>query len=231
MAVSFSRDRFTFAAIGLLMIVLVATGTIMGQSGKNVIRRPQPASTPDPEPVEPIKPAQPKEKPKPSFIIDVVADTSLGVYSMYARPESMQAWTVHRLRTSILLDIHDSGKGSRGDAIKIAKGGSDIYVLWMQIRESSYSGSPSMSGSLQDVSVYFELFSPTTGKTKTAGTIPLNALNRTAAPVSTIGRSCHQGVYGNEYYVLQASLEAAERVMSTLNIPIPADCTQPIPGT
>lgn len=216
------RSYWIVAAFKILVITLVVAGVMMAQAGRHIPKGPEPT----PAPVStPSQVYEPKAPPKPSFVLKVVSDLPFGVYQIFPKPELMPEWAIERLRTSMLLDVRDGGIVNRRDAVKQAKGETEAYVIWLQLQEDSFGAAGNRPGA-GEVSIYYEILSPVTGKTKTMGTIGLNreSINGRPPTSSTIVRSCHQGVYGNDFILLQASLVAAERVMASFNIPIPPDC-------
>jgi hypothetical protein len=104
---------------------------------------------------------------------------------------------------------------SRADAIRKAKEGADVYVVWLQLKPNNFSGRTGPYDDPYNVFVTYSVFAPTTGKQATSGnTFPEAYRNkRVRVPTSTTD---------GDYSLNQAARGAAERILdhfhvSTLN--------------
>lgn len=207
----------------LIFFCILLAAAVCAQSGR---RAPQtPTAQPAPEPV-PADAPKIRAPVKPLFFLRVISDIPMELYRAFPKPEWMRSWTVERLRDSLLLDTTDGGLGNRTEAIRTAKNETDVYVVLLQLQMDSFSRLPPnvsvKSGEVWiDVTVYF----PKTGKVKYSRRVRLNEDRRVTGPIG-IGTTCHRGVYGNDFILLQASLETAEAVMYSFNLPIPRDCSR-----
>ncbi len=215
---------YFLTANGVFMVLAIIGLSVVGstaQSGRSVPKRPQtvPVSTPEPTPI-------PKQKPTPEFIVKVIANIWQDSYYAFPFPEKMHPWVLERLRKTSLLDVRNGGKATRPDAIKQAKAETEIYIVLLELDDDpmgrpDIAGRPAAGQSWISVSIYL----PSTGKLKASKRIILNEeLRRNTNVPPPIVRACHPGIYGNDALLLEASIKAAEYVMSSFNIPIPPGC-------
>ena len=205
----------------VLTLLVFTTMTMNAQAGRKVpkVSSPPPVPAPTPEPIIATKPP-----PKPDFTLKVIADIQQTAFYAFPRPENMQTWVVERLRKSSLLDVRDGGKANRRDAINQAKSEAEAYVVLLQLEDDDF-GRPDIAGRVRAGQVWINVsvLSPVTGKMKHSRKIVLNEeLRSTTLP--TVIRPCHAGVYGNDYYLLEASMKAAEYLMLAFNIPVAPAC-------
>ena len=207
-------------ALVLTVFVFSAAGT-NAQAGRKVpkVSSPPPAPTATPEPVTRSTPP-----PKPDFTLKVIADIQPNAFYAFPMPERMQAWVVERLRKSSLLDVRDGGKANRRDAINQARSEAEAYVVLLQLEDDDF-GRQDIAGRVRAGQVWINVsvLSPVTGKTKHSRKIVLNEELRTSTLPKVI-RPCLAGVYGNDVYLLEASLKAAEYVMQAFSVPVPPGC-------
>lgn len=204
--------------VGIAIIVAAAVG-VGGQSGRSIPKRPQAVQVATPEPTPLAKP-----KPTPLVSVKVISDIQANAYYAFPKPEFMHEWALERLKRSPLLNVSDGGFANRRDAIKQAEKETEAYVVMLQLEDDPF-GRADIAGrpAAGQVWIFVSVLSPRTGKTKDTKRITLNKELRSGLPPSIV-RTCRTGIFGNDYLLLEASLEAAEYVMSSFGIPIPPDC-------
>ena len=107
---------------------------------------------------------------------------------------------------------------NRKQAIDIAKASSDTYVVWFELEVDMAYRDRSGMGSVppQYLTVRFELYTPTTGKTKTSGQIYQRPQGPGGLPIPGPGTG-GSAVYSLGY----AGREMADRVLATLGVARP----------
>lgn len=201
-------------------IIALAGVSSLAQSGRSIPKRPQTVAVPTPEPTPLVRP-----KPKPDFNVKVVIEITHSVSFIFPMPERMQTWFMERLEQTPLLDVRGAIDANRRDAINLAEKETDTHVIWLQLENDPFGApNPVSQPASGQVWINLSIFSPVTGKTKFSRKIVLNQNTSGGVGTSKVIRSCHGGVYGNDYLLLEASLVAAESVMMAFNIPIPPDC-------
>ena len=104
---------------------------------------------------------------------------------------------------------------NRKQAIDLAKASPYTYILWFELELDSTYNDRSGSGNVppQYLSVRFEMYTPTTGKTKTSGHIYQRPQGPGGLPLPGPGTS------GSALYSLgYAGREMADRVLDTLGV-------------
>lgn len=127
------------------------------------------------------------------------------------------------MRDSSLLNVRDGGFENRRDAIKKAEKETDTYVVLLQL-ESSPGGIEAAKPAAGQVSINLSILSPGTGKMKYNRRLTLNEALRDPKIPPPIVRRCYPGIIGNDALLLEATIKAAEYVMSSFGIPIPPGC-------
>jgi hypothetical protein len=102
---------------------------------------------------------------------------------------------------------------NRKEAIDIAKASADTYVVWFELEADSNYNSGGGMGSVppQYLTVRFEMYTPTTGKTKTSGHI-YSGLGTGGLPIPGSGRQLRSLFAG------YAGREMADRVLDNLGV-------------
>ncbi|CAN5321746.1 hypothetical protein BH10ACI2_BH10ACI2_17270 [soil metagenome] len=208
----------------VLAIMELAVAVSVAQSGRNIPKRPQtapdPVATPEPPPVA-------KPRPTPLVSVRVIADIQPDNYFAFPKPEYMLNWAIDRMRNSSLINVRDGGFENRRDAINQAEKETDTYVVLLQLEVDQFSQVPMASRpAAGQVWIYLDVLSPGTGKMKYNKRIVLNEERRDPKIPPPIVRRCYPGIFGNDALLLDASIKAAEYVMSSFSIPIPPDCPQ-----
>lgn len=211
--------RIALAAAACFMFGAYA---VMSQAGRKLpqSKSAPPKSEPTPSPTpEPAKPA------KPQFTLKVVRDIHQTLYLSFPFPEHMQEWAVGRFRRSPLLSVSAGGQTNHSEAVKLAKGETEAYVVWLQLEEDPLvkqqpSGRHAPAG--QD-RINFSIMAPVTGKTTYSGVVFLAQSSR-GVGVRTTQSLCYPGIRDDDYLLLEASLEAAARIMEYLKVPVSSAC-------
>jgi hypothetical protein len=204
------------AAFSVCVLLLLSSVTIsQAQSGRRPPKRPA-----SPDPLQP-KPAEPPIKPPsendsaPKIPIKVVWNLSyIGTTPMYSR--TVQEACLERLSQSGSVRATTAAdEMNRKEASDLAKASTDTYVVWFELEPDSVYGNRGAIGSVppQYLTVRFEVYTPTTGKTKTGGHIYQRPQGPGGLPLPGPGTS------GSAIYSLRyAGREMADRVLATLGI-------------
>lgn len=223
-----NQTKFNKSFLFWLFVCLlfsVSLISINAQSGRRVVIPPPTKTEPTPEP-SPTPEPKPKEDIKPEFSIIVVSNvrSSMNTMSTFRNPENTYSWVLDRMRSSTHLEVQYGGEATMKKATEMAKNSTDSYVLLVELSEDSFA-SPTVGNRPVTQGQYwldFSLFSPITGKAKTRGRADL----RPELLRGTIGgrsrRYCFSTLTDNDYLLLEASYEVAERAMNGLNILFPA---------
>lgn len=209
--------------LAVSLLIILAGGSALAQSGRRQKEVPSPA--PSPEAEKPQATPAPKPAPQPQISLLVVTDISQSLYLSVPFPEKVQTWVTQRLRDSAALSVAAGESSNRSEAVKRAKASKETFVLFIKVDQMN-SGVSAGRTNTDDVSISFSVFAPETGKSKYSGTVYLNE----RGGLARIGRVrrvpvCYPGVRGDELLLLEASLEVASRVMSSLGVTAPPICT------
>jgi hypothetical protein len=213
------RIRIPFVAAALLI-----TGVIVavGQSGRRTPARQgtPPVAEPSPSPAP-----SPVKTTIPQYSLKVMIDIPLDSYTTFPFPERMQDWAVGRLQKSSLLKVTVAEPGNRSQATKQAKAETETLIVWLGLDENPFAGSDQTGHRRvsSQVSINLSILAPGSGKPKYSSRIFLGQHARGIGGTE-VDRRCYPGVRGDDYLLLQASLEAAARVMNHLNVPVTSGC-------
>ena len=204
--------RPTAAFLGLLLLLGVAS-VAQAQSGR---RPPKPPKSPDSIPSKQEEPpitAPSKQDSAPKIPVKVVWDLyAIASSSIYSR-DVLEACLGELSRSGSIAASATAKEQNRKQAIDMAKASADTYVVWFQLEPDATYNDRSGIGSIpvQYLVVNFYLFTPTTGKTKTAGRVYQRSVGPGGLPVPGTGTN---GYYSLEY----AGREMADRVLATLGL-------------
>jgi hypothetical protein len=223
--------RLTRSSVALfscaLFIAVVASGGY-AQAGRRV-------QTPKNDPPVP-KAAEPaavvkKEQPEPEQISLLVGSYSTPMRQLPGRAEDLlQGAVVQRLRDSKRLKLGVEESMSRGEAQKRAKESTESYILWLELRGNGMDFDPSgRNARTEDFYIQYAVLEPKTAKVKAQGTVHLRPTSSGRIGGIGIGRSlprCYpQPSYAAEFAVMEAGIEAAERIMRALSLVVPPICS------
>ncbi len=213
-----STARVTASIFVCILLLLSAAPISQAQSGRRPPKRP---TSPDPLPPKseepPIKPPS-EQNSTPKIPVKVVWQMSFNASNTYS--QTVQEACLSRLgQSGSIQPTAAADEMNRKQAIDIAKASSDTYVLWFELEaDSAYGGGGGGIGSVppQYLTVRFEVYSPTTGKTKTSGHIYQRPQGPGGLPIPGTG------TYGSAIYSLgYAGREMADRVLDNLGVARP----------
>lgn len=219
---------------GIQTIIIVLTGIIIvstvtyAQSGRRV---PSTVSTPTPTP-EPEETPKPTNKPKnikPIYTFKVVRDIPLSLGFELQSPERMHSWAVERFSKAASLEVFFGGEANRKEAIEMAKISEGEYIVLLQLEENQFAspsrGRTNTKAQRGEIWIYYYVFAPKTGKAESSGRIYLNESQQMVGVLGrTQRRMCYPNLIGDEYLLMIASIETADRIMSRFNITVPPPC-------
>lgn len=108
-----------------------------------------------------------------------------------------------------------SDRMTRNDAIKLAKGESGRYVIWLEVRNESMGASGSSNRRLE-LSVNYVIFEPVTAKVKNSGRAQHGTYGK--GPVG-IGLPPTSGS-ASDYAIKESAREAADKILSAFEITV-----------
>jgi hypothetical protein len=216
--IRYSTQRAAAAMFVCVLLLLSAAPISQAQSGR---RPPKQPTAPDPLPPKaeepPIKPsADQNSAPKiPVKVVWHLANFSSS--TIYSR--TVQEACLERLSQSGSIRATTAADElNRKQAIDMAKGSADTYVVWFELEVDASYTDRSGIGAVppQYLTVRFEVYTPTTGKTKTSGHIYQRPQGPGGLPLPGPGTS------GSAIYSLGYSgREMADRVFDTLGVARP----------
>jgi len=198
-----------------LLIFLIAAPLSEAQSGR---RPPKQPTSPDPLPPKneepPIKPPS-EQNSGPKIPVKVVWQLSnIGSSSIYSR--TVQEACLERLsKSGSVTPGAARDEMNRKQAIDLAKGSSDTYVVWFELElDPQYQDRGGISNvPPQYLTVRFELYTPGTGKTKTGGNVYQRPQGPGGLPLPVPGTAGTAG-----YSLAYAGREMADRVLDAIGV-------------
>lgn len=200
--------------------ILFSAGTILGQSGRPVPKRP-PAS---PVPAATPEPAVQQERPPKPYTLKVLADIPQAGYFAFPFPERSKTWTVEQLKRSPLLEVRDLGMATRREAIERAENETEAFVVLLQMEADPIYLSPGSRAAAGEIYIDFWVYLPVTGKVKQTGRVRLSQTSRDGIGRSPVLRTCRPDLSRDDFLLYTASMEISDRIMSSWNIPLPKAC-------
>lgn len=205
----------------MLAVVILIANVAMAQAGRHV---PKPSATPSTPQPTPGPGVAPKAAVKPEFTLKVMSDITMNTYVDFLAPERMPTWVVDRLQKASLLDVSTGAPVNRAEAAKLARAETQAFIVWLQLEEDQLSRNPGNRAGSGEVWINYYVFAPVSGKTKTWGRVVLSQTGRKVDSSPTVLRSCYPGLRGEDYFLLQASLEVATRIIENFDLPVPPVC-------
>lgn len=197
---------FVVAFIAAVALVFVLSAG--AQSGRRTKK-----TTPAPIPTAAAEPTPPKvvEKPRLSLIVGMERPDSLGFNVIH--PETVLMSVTDRLDDSPAVRVEQVRRDmNRSDAIRRAKSEEAAYVVLLELEAESRTA---VSIRVNDLSIQYSVFSPTTAKLKAFGrTYPQAARGRDV--ILHPGRGNTQ----DSYQLQQAGRHAAERILKAFDLPL-----------
>ncbi|MBD0369211.1 MAG: hypothetical protein ICV60_00035 [Pyrinomonadaceae bacterium] len=222
------RTRLNISSLLVVasLLVFLAAQHAEAQSGRRApkVASPSapatPASQSQPEP----SPAAPAKQPtQPQISLLLLNNISQDIYLAIPSPERVQRWVAKRLRDASALAVMEGESVSRKDAINRAKAAKEGFIIFLEFDRIGLNTTipGSARPNYEDMRINYSVFSPVTGKAKTSGVVYLN--QSTNISVIGIGRgrgipSCYPGGNRDDYILIQASLEVANRIINALNV-------------
>src|SRR5262249_21223786 len=197
-------------------LLLGASLISQAQSGRRPPKRPE---SPDPLPPKqeepPVKPSDENSK----SLIPVKVVWYLGMVSssnIYTR--TVEEGCLERLSQSGRVKATPAEDVNRKQASDMAKASTDTYVLWFELQVDAAYGDHSGMGNVppQYLQVRYEVFTPSTGKTKTAGNVYQRSRGPGGVPLPLPGTTASAA-----YSLRYAGQEMADRLLDTLGLPRP----------
>lgn len=211
-----------FRFLPAVLLVFVFVNFSNAQSGRRIKTQPEKPAPENPQPEQ-----KPEQKPvatvQPLHKLKILSDTKTYGLSRFYFPDRMPRWVTDRLQNSLLLEVSSGPESNLGEAKKIAKNETDVFIVLVELDEDRFS-EPSRSGrntQNPNLAVKYYVFEPGTGKIKFSGLVMIYAENLTNRPILDSNRLCYPQVTGNDLSLLESSIETAERIMSGFKIPIP----------
>ncbi len=216
------KSGSTPIALAAAACFMFGAHAVMSQAGRKLpqSKPATPKSEPSPSPTP-----EPAKSAKPQFILRVVRDIHQTLYLSFPFPERMQEWAVGRLRRSPLLSVSAGDQTNHAEAVKLAKDETEAYVVWLQLEEDPMvkqqpTGRHAPAGQAR---INFSILAPVTGKTMYSCVVFLTQSSR-GLGVKNNHSFCYPGVLDDDYLLLEASLEAAARIMEYLEVPVSSTC-------
>ena len=209
------------ARLSLSALLIVSVPSIsQAQSGRRPPKQPESPTPPSPKQKEPsINPSTSQDSRHKipvtvAFYLPVVSSSAI-----LARV--VQKGCLERLAESALVTATVAARDiNRRQAIDEAKTSTDAYVVWFEL-ELDIAGrqrpSPGGPTDAQYLYVKYEVFTPSTGKTKTAG----HVYQRPAGAVGSPLPSPSGTTYAGDYLLKYAGRDLADRIFDTLGVERP----------
>lgn len=212
-----------FRALGIVNIfalVLFLSVSGSAQSGRRLPKGSPPIATPEPPPE--IKAAPIREPVKPEITLKVLSDISQGGSQVFLMPNRLHTWTVERLRRSSLLEVRNGGSTGRSNAIKQAKAETEAYTVLIEMQSDPFG--PTRESSGREATVVVTVYHPVSGKVKFSRMMTVGQASMRTLGSSSVVQACYPGVYRNDLLLLEASIAAADTIMSSFSVPLPPIC-------
>lgn len=214
---SINRRRLIIIS-ALLCFIFFAADSENAQSGRKPakVKSPAPVETPTPEPT-------PKKNvsAKPELSLKVLSNLRQTVYRQVTFPERIQQWTVERLKNSSLLEVTAGESANMKEAKEMAKSETDTFIVLLELNENPFAAPrTSRTRPSDDVWIDFTVLTPQTAKVKQSGRSYLKP-ELLGGGVLNRRTSCYPSLTNEDYLLLQASFEAAERIIAGFNLPVP----------
>lgn len=215
------------ALIFTVGLMFFCTGLTEAQSGRRAPSKPPVPASEKTEP-EPSSQTTSKVDVKPEFSVKVVSNIPLSIYRQLVVPEKMHRWVVDRLKSSLLLKVESGASANLKEAKEMAKNSDDTFIVLLELHENNFATPPNGGtlATIGEVWIHFYVLTPGTGKLKQQGRGDLKPeLLRNQGGILNRQRLCHPILTNEDFLLLQASFETAERIMAGFNVPVrPVEC-------
>lgn len=211
----------TTAVLFIAILFLMSVASVsQAQSGR---RPPKPPTSPDPLPPKqdepPVKPSSQDQNSTSQIPVKVAWYLqNMNTSSIYSR--IVEDGCLDRLSQSGSVKASPTKELNRKQAIDIAKGSTDTYVLWFELEVDVVDSDRAGLGGVQPQYLYvrYEVFTPGTGKTKTSGQVYQRPRGTGGLPIPlprTTGSA--------EYLLRNCGSEMADRLLDTLSVARPPE--------
>jgi hypothetical protein len=207
---------YGLAIAAAFALVAVSAGAVAAQSGRRAPRSSAPAPTPTPqaEPAE-KKPAA-ESRAALSFIVGIDREAGFAIIPMYLYDSVLRACG-DRLDDSPSVKVNIANREmNRGEAIKRAKAETESNVVWIQLRFDSGMGQS--DADLREVYLDYWVFAPTTAKVITNGR-SYQQVYRGGGVIVMPRPGGRASLPYIEQLLKQAARDAAERILSAMDLP------------
>lgn len=193
---------------------------VAAQSGRAKGSLP-PVSPPSQQPTGPSKP-DPRLQRIPTIVSRHSGSTNVALWTEVAFRELLR-----RLRDSADLDVEEAKEMTRKEAVNLAKISAKQYVVWIHLELDVADTEKAAITQINPAClvIFYELFQPASGKVKALGKVYQRGYQSV----------CVGGVYSPspfptgpgprslpaEYTVKQASRQAADRIITAFDLPLP----------
>jgi hypothetical protein len=211
--------RNTACAVCVCLLVFVCAFVGEGQSGRRQSRVEPAAPVPTPTPEPTPKPKAEQKEPELIFLVGADRNRSYSMFPFTFYDAALSGCSnVLRRGSSAQVDVSDRDL-PRGDAIKKAKSNAKTYVVLMELRADTMTGSQN-SQSYDQLVLEYVVFSPLTAKIATSGRTYQNANRKGPVIVGPTGGG-PSGVLYREQLLKRAGEEAGERILRSLHLSTP----------
>ncbi|MFN2510418.1 MAG: hypothetical protein ABR568_03115 [Pyrinomonadaceae bacterium] len=206
----------SLSVVAVFLLMAICIGPVAAdQSGRRASKSssaPAPTPTPHATPVE-KKPAAETRAPL-SFIVGIDREAGFAIIPMYFYDSVLRAFA-DRLDDSTVKVTVANREMNRGEAVKRAKAEAESQLVWMQLRFDTASMN---DADLREVYIDYWVFAPTTAKTVANGRSYQQMYRGGGVIVMPRPGGRTSEPYA-EQLLKQAARDAAERVLSALNLP------------
>lgn len=207
----------------VVLVLLLSTFSISAQSGRRAPQGPPPA----PPVAAPVRVYEPPTVSKPvaapQFVVKLVTDLErVAALHLSIPPKKIRTWTLERLKATPLLEVRDAGESKADGAAELAKAETEVYVAALELKKDPYVryGSSAAPPLILMLTVYH----PNSGKVKFSRQIPV-ARSVTRPPASRAKlQVCNPDVHGDDIFLLEAGILAADILVSSFGFDVPALC-------
>jgi hypothetical protein len=211
-------QSYKHSLLGLsLLLLFFSVTTTFAQSGRRgASSKPLSVPTPEPEP-SPQKPNRSDEDDPIKVIVGIDRGSGFEFIPLEFYSAALYGCS-DRLDESALVQVTGTQQDfSRGEAVNRAKKERETYIVWLNLRGEN-SGVERTSNNRNEMILDYTVFAPTTGKIIASGRTYQRAARVGGVIVSPPGSGRADPIYG-EYMVKQAARDAAERILSRLDVP------------
>jgi hypothetical protein len=207
----------SLSVVAVLALIALWAGPVAAQSGR---RAPRSSSAPAPTPTPQATPSETKPAAETraalSFIVGIDRGANFTTIPMYLYDSVLRA-CAERLDDSPSVKVNVANREmNRGEAVKRAKAETESHIVWMQLRFDNASSVGNED--LSEVYIEYWVFAPTTAKMITNGRTYQQGY-RGGGVIVMPRRGGRASLPYTEQLLKQAAREAAERILSAMDLP------------